>query len=629
MDKDLISVLMCNYNYGQFIAHAIESVLTQTYKNFELIIVDDGSTDNSKEIIDSYDDPRIKKIFKKNNGQASAFNAGFEYSQGKYISLIDSDDWWCEKKLEKMIHSANLLDDDFGVIQHFIQVTDGISLEDYKKYRPSGDCYTLMKETDDINHFMPTSALFFLKSTLAKVLPMPQEITISADAYIMRAAVAFGNLFTLPINLGFYRRHNNYVFQNPNFDVKTKLNKIIDHLNKFYNENGFNLALKKFPTTPQICPNTNPDKYKTKLKNHDSLYGPFQELHKAHVDEAAIILDMYHKELLPSSSYPSMIDAGALHGGTFNGFLSLGWKVHAFEPHPLFFQKLEQKFESYVKKSQLSLNKCALSDSPREKASFYVSEESPGINSLTPFRESHEVLTQVPVTTLNNYFKDNRIENIDFLKIDTEGYDLMVLQGFPWEQLHPKVILCEFENRKTEQLGYKFEDMAEYLYQKGYQVFVSEWYPIVRYGGDTHAWRQLISYPSDLADENAWGNILAFSPPIQPQILIDEFKNNIRFKSTSPPAGQNPNKYELDKLLNFLEQAKQKGNKQEIIETLIVIVDKHPEHLSSAILLSNLFLESGDAEKAMTVIEYCSFYHPQSKALAKVREQIKNYCNTN
>ena len=65
----LVSVIMSNYNYGRFAAEAIESVLKQTYVNFELIIVDDGSTDNSKEMISSYRDPRIQTIFQENRSR--------------------------------------------------------------------------------------------------------------------------------------------------------------------------------------------------------------------------------------------------------------------------------------------------------------------------------------------------------------------------------------------------------------------------------------------------------------------------------------------------------------------------------------------------------------------------------
>ncbi len=87
----LVSVIINNYNYGRFLKEAIDSALNQTYLNTEVIVVDDGSTDNSREIIADYGD-RIIPVLKENGGQASAFNAGFNASQGEVIIFLDSDD---------------------------------------------------------------------------------------------------------------------------------------------------------------------------------------------------------------------------------------------------------------------------------------------------------------------------------------------------------------------------------------------------------------------------------------------------------------------------------------------------------------------------------------------------------
>ncbi len=93
----LISVLMCNYNYGNYIGEAIESVLDQDYKNIEIIIVDDKSTDNSLEVIDSYTqkNPNIKFVLKaknKNEGICYARNDALRMANGEYILFLDSDD---------------------------------------------------------------------------------------------------------------------------------------------------------------------------------------------------------------------------------------------------------------------------------------------------------------------------------------------------------------------------------------------------------------------------------------------------------------------------------------------------------------------------------------------------------
>lgn len=101
----LISVVMPSYNHGKFIKKAINSVLSQTYSNFELIISDDFSKDDSKEIINSYKDKRIKKYFqKKNLGAVENMEFLVSKSKGKYISLINSDDYWHKDKLKKQIN---------------------------------------------------------------------------------------------------------------------------------------------------------------------------------------------------------------------------------------------------------------------------------------------------------------------------------------------------------------------------------------------------------------------------------------------------------------------------------------------------------------------------------------------
>lgn len=100
--SNMISVLLCTYNRAQLLPRAIESVLNQTYKDIELIIVDDGSTDNTEEIIKAYDDSRIR-YFKmaRNSYYCYAANYGLSQCKGKYVAFMNSDDVWIPEKLEK------------------------------------------------------------------------------------------------------------------------------------------------------------------------------------------------------------------------------------------------------------------------------------------------------------------------------------------------------------------------------------------------------------------------------------------------------------------------------------------------------------------------------------------------
>jgi len=103
--KPLISIIIPTYNRANLLVKAIKSVFSQTYKNFELIIVNDGSTDNTKQIIDNFKKQtnKIKYIWEINSGTAKAKNTGIKNTEGKYIAFLDSDDEWLPKKLEKQL----------------------------------------------------------------------------------------------------------------------------------------------------------------------------------------------------------------------------------------------------------------------------------------------------------------------------------------------------------------------------------------------------------------------------------------------------------------------------------------------------------------------------------------------
>ena len=106
--QPLVSVIMPTYNHAKFIGEAIESVLNQTYNNFELIIIDNYSEDDTKKIVDSYEDNRIIYLKFRNNGViAASRNYGIKYSHGVYIAFLDSDDLWLLSKLEKQVEQLN------------------------------------------------------------------------------------------------------------------------------------------------------------------------------------------------------------------------------------------------------------------------------------------------------------------------------------------------------------------------------------------------------------------------------------------------------------------------------------------------------------------------------------------
>ncbi len=106
MIQPRISVIMPVYNVETYIAQAIQSVLAQSFANFELLIIDDGGTDNSIAIAATFDDPRIRIIHQANRGLAGARNSGIIAARGEYIAFLDSDDCWLPEKL--MLHAIHL-----------------------------------------------------------------------------------------------------------------------------------------------------------------------------------------------------------------------------------------------------------------------------------------------------------------------------------------------------------------------------------------------------------------------------------------------------------------------------------------------------------------------------------------
>lgn len=102
--KDLVSIIMPSYNTGKYIEDSIRSVLAQTYENWELIIVDDCSTDDTHSIVAAFADPRIRFLEKEfNSGAAESRNWGLREAKGKWIAFLDSDDTWHPEKLERQI----------------------------------------------------------------------------------------------------------------------------------------------------------------------------------------------------------------------------------------------------------------------------------------------------------------------------------------------------------------------------------------------------------------------------------------------------------------------------------------------------------------------------------------------
>ena len=118
--RDLISIIVPLYNSGKYVGECIESLISQTYKNIEIILVDDGSTDNAGKICDEYaqKDDRIIVIHKENTGVADSRNRGLDIAKGDFIHFADSDDVM-NKRLIEILHDVSVKNDADYVFSDF------------------------------------------------------------------------------------------------------------------------------------------------------------------------------------------------------------------------------------------------------------------------------------------------------------------------------------------------------------------------------------------------------------------------------------------------------------------------------------------------------------------------------
>lgn len=136
MRENLVSIVIPIYNVEEFLRECLETVINQTYKNLEIILSDDGSTDGCPQICDEYQkrDNRIKVIHKKNGGLSDARNAGIEIATGQYISFIDSDDFIELDMIEYLYHLIQVVDADFSCCQRKNINENGIEIPNTAVY---------------------------------------------------------------------------------------------------------------------------------------------------------------------------------------------------------------------------------------------------------------------------------------------------------------------------------------------------------------------------------------------------------------------------------------------------------------------------------------------------------------
>lgn len=207
------SVVMPNYNYGRYISHAIESVLAQTVKDLELIIVDDCSSDNSRDVIERYsmEDRRVRVLFHdENQGISRSYNDGIEAAEGVFIAFLSSDDVWFKDKLSKQLEV--LRNDSDLVIWSDANIIDGNGRESarkrYTEYfgaknkMKSGNIFLELLRGNYINY-----CGLVLKRHNIREIKLDEDLPVLEDYKFVVDLASRYEFFFLDEALGSYRAH--------------------------------------------------------------------------------------------------------------------------------------------------------------------------------------------------------------------------------------------------------------------------------------------------------------------------------------------------------------------------------------------------------------------------------------
>jgi glycosyltransferase involved in cell wall biosynthesis len=206
-----VSIIINNFNYDRYITSCIESALAQTYRNIEVIVSDDGSTDNSRAVIESFG-TSIITAFKSNGGQASALNAGFKKSAGNLVIFLDADDLLKPHCVTEVVRHWR---PDFMKLHFNLEVIDASGRAVGGLYMkpplPRGNLRQHLLTSGTVVS-MGMSGNVFARTFLEQVMPMPEVgWERGADTYLFNLATLTGQVGAIDQALGGYRVHGNNV----------------------------------------------------------------------------------------------------------------------------------------------------------------------------------------------------------------------------------------------------------------------------------------------------------------------------------------------------------------------------------------------------------------------------------
>ena len=210
LDQARVSIVISNYNYSRFLERCIDSALEQDFSDVEVVVVDDASTDSSREIIRSYG-RRIRPCLRGiNGGHAAAFNTGFAVSTGAIVFFLDADDYLYPNAVSEVVNAWSIPDVQSQFRLHLVDEWETIKDVFPPPERPfdTGDVTPMLRLRGRYQTTV-TSGLAFARSALERIMPIPEEdFRQGADGYLATVAPLHGHVQALDECLGAYRIHS-------------------------------------------------------------------------------------------------------------------------------------------------------------------------------------------------------------------------------------------------------------------------------------------------------------------------------------------------------------------------------------------------------------------------------------
>jgi glycosyltransferase involved in cell wall biosynthesis len=216
-----ISVIICAYNYGRFLRQCLQSVTQQTRPVDEIVVVDDGSQDNTTEIVRQF--PEVRYLYQENSGKAAAFNRGFASASGDLICHLDADDYWLPNKIERILQvlgqgsAGGVMHDTFyvdgtGAFLYGSQDTTSEQLPICSSFRNVLlSCFIYKPWNSRFKTFGVGNTICVRRDAVSDFLPLPHGLGLAVDGALALGAARHGMAY-LPEKLSAYRHHGSNFF---------------------------------------------------------------------------------------------------------------------------------------------------------------------------------------------------------------------------------------------------------------------------------------------------------------------------------------------------------------------------------------------------------------------------------